>query len=228
MLKATKSSFTTNLKQLTVHFTKLLSMNINPHSPSYNHVVMAHADKMREKLEETTIIEINITKKKHFDILFQFWEHLIYICQYGLLTKPMETIFRILHECITMKTFGTMAILLLKKETENQELLSIYQRFKVLCRETYLSVNHLFKRFEKTIIGEELMDKITDHYDKESHAKYSPQIIEKTGTVELLVPITNILASLSVVDKDVLSFIDEITGTTFDPSTTICHYNPHF
>ena len=218
----------TILKQLNQHFFKIFSFETDPHSPNYPHLVMAHVEKVKVTLESLTIGIIEIEHTQTLQSIIEFWEHLIYICQFGLINATMEIIFRLLNECITMKTFHQMAILLLKKETENQQLLTLYRKYKILCRETYSSMLHLFNTFFKTIVGDEIIEQLSTSINEKLIWTYSKRINSIVSIKEFQVLIINLLAPVCAIDRDALHFIDMITENTFDPSKTICHYNPHF
>ena len=220
---------TTILKQLNQHFVKLLSSNMNQQSNSYSHVVMSHVEKVKVVLETLSIGIVEIEHTQTLESVFEFWEHLIFICRNGLFNSTMEIIFRLLNECITMKTFHQMAILLLKKETDNKQLLALYRKFKILCRETYLVTIMMFNNFFSSIIGEDVVEELSKTpIDDKLFNQYTKRINTLISAKELDTLLMNIIAPIASIDRDVLHFIDEIIENTFDPSTTICHYNPHF
>ncbi|EDR27681.1 hypothetical protein EDI_278520 [Entamoeba dispar SAW760] len=214
------------LNNFNQHFEKLLALGIVASSPAYPQLVMANVDKIKELLEKFQIGIININDRKTFDTLFEFWAHLLYICNYGYMNSSMVSIFNILYQCISLTSFSDMAKQLLTKEI-TQDLLDIYQSYIVSCRETYLLISQLLEKTIKGIIGEEIFDKLTLQSLDDLYLQLSTKInLRMPEGIDIV--ISKIIGALCVIDKEILNNINKITQSENNESTTIAHYNYHF
>ena len=225
----TNSKIQQNIKDinaLKTHFQKVLSSGISPSSPTYGQLVMTNLEKVKEQLIKLDLEPIPLEDKKSFDILFEFWAHLIYIINHGKLTSTLGLVFDIIHQCVSMFSFKEMARFLLTIEVQN-DLLAIYHQYIISCRETYMSICQLFQRYVISVIGNETFSQITLLSSNEIYYQYSKELMKKLPE-DIDISLIYLIAGLSVVEKDILAMIDEMTESEFDASTTISHYNSHF
>ncbi|ELP84305.1 hypothetical protein EIN_065900 [Entamoeba invadens IP1] len=219
------------LAQLNKHFEKMLSCGVAANSPMYPQLVMTNLEKVKEKLEKLEVEPLRLSEKSNVSIFFEFWSHLLYICNYGVLNSTMDIVLSLLERCVTLKTFTDIAKFCTsatssKKEKEVKYIHQIYTDYVICCRETYSLVNSLFEKLAIALLTKHQFDGLTLQSSDDVYFSLSKIVIPKLYE-SIQDKISALFSALCSVDCSLLLYINQLTNSQIDANMSVLQFDPH-